>query len=79
MAAVVATEEPEMAAKNVQATMETSEIPPEIHPTSESANATSRLESPPLDIISPARMNAGIASMENCLNLQRFAVILQQM
>ena len=33
MAAVVATEEPEIAAKNVQATMDTREIPPEIQPT----------------------------------------------
>ena len=30
MAAVVATEEPEIAAKNVQATIDTREIPPEI-------------------------------------------------
>ena len=64
IAAVVATEEPEIAAKNAHATRETSEMPPEIQPTSESANETSRFERPPFAMISPARKNAGSASME---------------
>ena len=71
MAAVVATEDPEIAAKKVQATMDTREIPPEIHPTRESAKATRRLESPPFDMTSPASMNAGIASIEKLLELAK--------
>ncbi len=61
---MVATEEPDIAAKKVQATIETKEIPPEIHPTKESAKDTSRLDSPPFDIMSPARKKAGSANME---------------
>lgn len=48
IAAVVATEEPEIAAKNAQATIDTKEIPPEIHPTRESAKETRRPDNPPL-------------------------------
>ena len=53
----------EIAAKKVQATMDTKEIPPEIQPTKLSANFTKRLESPPLAIKSPARKKAGKANI----------------
>lgn len=44
MAAVVAAEEPEIAAKNAQETMATREMPPVTQPTRESANSTSFLD-----------------------------------
>ena len=64
---MVATEEPEIAAKKVQATNDTKEMPPEIQPTRVSAKATKRLERPPFAIISPAKKKAGRASIEKLL------------
>ena len=61
MAAVVATEEPEIAAKNVQDIKATIESPPEIHPKNAFANPTNRLDKPPLLIMSPASIKAGTA------------------
>jgi len=64
IAAVVATEDPDIAAKKVQASNDTREIPPEIHPTQESAKATSLLDKPPSDIMFPAKIKPGIANIE---------------
>ena len=63
MAAVVAAEEPEMAAKKAQETIATREMPPVTHPTRESANSTSFLDSPPAVIMSPARKKPGTANI----------------
>ncbi len=67
IAAVVATDEPEIAAKKVHATTDTREIPPEIQPTSVSANETKRFDRPPLAMMSPAKKKAGSASIAKLL------------
>jgi hypothetical protein len=63
MAAVVAGEEPEMAAKNMEARTVIWARPPVKLPTRELANLTRRSEIPPLDITFPARIKKGIAIM----------------
>ena len=65
MEAVVAMDDPEIAAKKAQAAMATIETPPAIQPTSASAKSMRRFERPPLLITSPASMKAGTASSEN--------------
>ena len=62
-----ATDEPEMAPKNVEARMLTSDRPPRTKPTSTPANATSRRAMPPSAMIAPASTKQGMASSENLL------------
>ena len=65
--AVSATDEPEIAPKNVEARMFTSDNPPRMKPTSTPANATSRRAMPPSAMMAPASTKNGIASSENLL------------
>ena len=65
MADTVAGPEPEMAAKNMQASTVTMARPPTMKPTRLSARLTSLLEMPPLHIRAPARMKKGIARSGN--------------
>ena len=60
-AAVVAGPEPEMAEKNMDASMVTIPRPPRMPPIMASATSTSRRESPPRSITIPARKNMGTA------------------
>lgn len=53
--------EPEMAAKNIQASVVTIPSPPVIHPSSVSQKLTIRLATPPLLIRFPASMKNGMA------------------
>ncbi len=62
-----ATDEPEIAPKNVLAMMFTSDRPPRMKPTNTPANATSRRAMPPSAMIAPASTKNGIASSENLL------------
>src|SRR6266567_4262062 len=61
-AAMSATAEPEISAKNIDAPIDTCASPPRIHPKSDEANAINRREMPDAFMIAPARMNSGIAS-----------------
>ena len=61
MAEVVATAEPEMAAKIIQARVVTMPRPPVIQPNSVSQKLTIRLATPPLLIRLPASMKNGMA------------------
>src|SRR5690606_17693370 len=63
-AAHVAEDEPEMAAKNMEATVATIAKPPFIHPTNVPANSTRRFEMPPAVIIEPASIKNGTANKE---------------
>src|SRR5699024_9231527 len=65
MAATVAGPDPAIAAKNIQATIVTSDRPPVIQPTSAVARSKSRFEIPPRPINIPARIKNGIANREN--------------
>src|SRR5699024_6676905 len=65
IAATVAGPDPEIAAKNIQATMLTMLNPPAIQPTKADANANSLLETPPFPIRIPASIKNGIASKGN--------------
>ena len=65
IAAVVAGPEPEIAAKNVQATMVTVASPPGADPTMPLEKSISRSVSPPFSINTPAKMNIGTAIMVN--------------
>src|SRR3546814_17722160 len=67
MAKVVATEEPETAAKIMQVSTQVAESPPCTPPTKDFANSTSRCEMPPASIRLPARMKKGIAASGNLL------------
>jgi hypothetical protein len=67
MDAVSAIDEPEMAPKNVEANMFTSDNPPRTKPTSTPANATSRRDMPPSAMMAPASTKHGMASSENLL------------
>ncbi len=60
-----ATDEPEIAPKNVDASTLTSDRPPRMKPTSTPANATSRRAIPPSAMMAPASTKNGIASSEN--------------
>ena len=60
-AAVVATPEPEMAAKNMDVTTTTIPKPPVNEPTKALANRTNRVAIPPFSINVPAKMKNGIA------------------
>ncbi|MPN25185.1 hypothetical protein SDC9_172592 [bioreactor metagenome] len=62
IAETVAGPEPEIAAKNMQASTVTIARPPVMKPTRLSARLTRRREMPPLHISAPARMKKGIAS-----------------
>ena len=63
--AVSATDEPEIAPKNVEAMMFTNDRPPRTKPTSTPANATNRRDMPPSAMIAPASTKNGIAISEN--------------
>ena len=66
MAAVVATEEPDSAAKNMHATMATIDRPPRTDPVIAFANAMSRVAIPPCCMTAPASMKKKIARREYC-------------
>src|SRR5437763_3619976 len=61
-AAMSATAEPEISAKNIDAPIDTWASPPRIHPNNDDANAINRREMPDAFMIAPARMKSGIAS-----------------
>jgi hypothetical protein len=61
-AAVVAAPAPEIAAKNIPASTETIDGPPRRKPNSASASATRRSLTCPFDMMSPTRMNIGMAT-----------------
>jgi hypothetical protein len=61
IAAAVAGDDPDIAAKNMEARMETIASPPVMAPTIEYANLTNLLEMPPLVIMFPARIKNGMA------------------
>jgi hypothetical protein len=65
IAAVVAAPEPDMAAKNMQATIDTSPRPPDIHPIRVLAKLISLLDIPPLSIRLPASIKNGTAMKGN--------------
>src|SRR5690606_25258333 len=65
IAATVAGPDPEIAAKNIQATIVTMLNPPVIQPTNAEANASSLFDTPPLPIRIPASIKNGIASKGN--------------
>ena len=67
MANVVATEEPETAAKIMQVSTQVMGRPPWMPPTMLLANSTNRREMPPVSIRLPARMKNGIAARGNLL------------
>src|SRR5215207_8475554 len=67
MAKVVATDEPETAAKIMQVSTHVMGRPPWTPPTMLLANSTSRREMPPVSIRLPARMKKGIAASGNLL------------
>src|SRR6476661_803238 len=67
MAKVVATDEPDTAAKIMQVSTQLAARPPWMPPTSDLANSTSRREMPPVSIRLPARMKKGIAARGNLL------------
>ena len=62
-----ATDEPEIAPKNVEARMFTSDSPPRRKPTNTPAKATSRRAMPPSAMMAPASTKKGMASSENLL------------
>ena len=64
MAAVVATAEPEIAAKKAHAITHTKDAPPLMCPTRLLAKLTRRLDSPPYCMIAPAITKKNMASME---------------
>jgi hypothetical protein len=64
MAAVVAAEEPEMAAKNIPDTATTWASPPVRDPTMDWAKFTSLRVTPPADMKAPASMKKGTAMKE---------------
>ena len=57
----VASEDPEIAPKNIEASETTAPRPPIIHPTKDAATSTRRLASPPTLITTPERIKNGIA------------------
>ncbi|MNT20345.1 hypothetical protein D3C72_1556510 [compost metagenome] len=67
MANVVATDEPETAAKIMQVSTQVMGRPPCTPPTMLLANSTSRREMPPVSIRLPARMKKGMAASGNLL------------
>src|SRR4051794_30413914 len=67
IANVVATLEPETAAKIMQVSTQVAANPPCTPPTTDFANSTSRREIPPVSIRLPARMKKGIAASGNLL------------
>src|SRR3954462_2106690 len=67
MAKVVATDEPDTAAKIMQVNTQVIGRPPCTPPTRLLANSTSRREMPPVSIRLPARMKNGIAASGNLL------------
>ena len=64
IAAVVAAEEPEIAAKNIPETATTWASPPESEPTMDWEKFTSLLVTPPADMNAPASMKKGTARNE---------------
>jgi hypothetical protein len=76
-AADVAAEEPEIAEKKIPARFATIPMPPVIQLTKESAKFISLLETPPFDIIEPARINKGIAiNGKESLDVTNFCVTM---
>jgi hypothetical protein len=67
MAKVVATEEPETAAKIMQVSTQVMGKPPCTPPTMLLANSTKRREMPPVSIRLPAKMKNGMAASGNLL------------
>ena len=67
MAKVVATEEPDTAAKIMQVSTQVMGRPPCTPPTMLLANSTRRREMPPVSIRLPARMKKGMAASGNLL------------
>src|SRR6478735_1965573 len=67
MAKVVATDEPETAAKIMQVSTQVMGRPPCTPPTMLLANSTRRREMPPVSIRLPARMKKGMAASGNLL------------
>jgi hypothetical protein len=67
MAKVVATLEPDTAAKIMQVSTQVAARPPCTPPTSDLANSTRRAEMPPVSIRLPARMKKGMAASGNLL------------
>jgi hypothetical protein len=67
MANVVATDEPDTAAKIMQVSTQVMGRPPCTPPTMLLANSTSRREMPPVSIRLPARMKNGMAASGNLL------------
>ncbi|MPM95263.1 hypothetical protein SDC9_142417 [bioreactor metagenome] len=61
MAAVVAAPEPDIAAKNIQATIDTRPRPPDIQPIRVFAKLINLLDIPPLSIRLPASIKKGTA------------------
>ena len=61
----MAAPEPEIAAKNIDASIATTHRPPLTKPSNESANCTIFSDTFPLAMISPARMKNGIATKGN--------------
>ena len=64
-AAVVAEDDPEIVAKNIEANTDAEPRPPLNHPTSALASPIRRREIPPVCIRLPARMKNGTAIREN--------------
>ena len=67
MAKVVATDEPETAAKIMQVSTMVMGRPPCTPPTMLLANSTRRREMPPVSMMLPARMKKGMAASGNLL------------
>src|SRR6478735_11817089 len=67
MAKVVATDEPDTAAKIMQVSTQVMGRPPWMPPTMLLANSTRRREMPPVSIRLPARMKKGMAASGNLL------------
>ena len=73
MAKVVATDEPETAAKIMQVSTHVMGKPPCTPPTIDLANSTRRREMPPVSIRLPARMKNGMAASGNLLMLENIS------
>lgn len=75
IAATVAEPVPEIAAKIMQATMETMPRPPVRLPSESFATLIRRLEIPPLPMMSPAKVNSGIATRVKELKPDMMALV----
>ena len=73
MAKVVATDEPDTAAKIMQVSTQVMGRPPCTPPTIDLANSTKRRDMPPVSIKLPAKMKNGIAANGNLLMLENIS------